>query len=117
MTSLKSSNATAVRYSRTLFRHNINVNTICPGIIYTDGWREISEAMVANHPDYKGEDPREWFLGVGQGRYAGEGLPQTLLRREQTTADIAEGVLFLTSDAAANITGQTLNVDGGMAKD
>ena len=117
MTSLKSSNATAVWYSRTLFRHNINVNTICPGIIYTDGWREISEAMVANHPDYKEEDPREWFLGVGQGRYAGEGLRQTPLRREQTTADIAEGVLFLTSDAAANITGQTLNVDGGMAKD
>ena len=56
-------------------------------------------------------------LGVGQGRYASEGLPQTPLRREQTTADIAEGVLFLTSDAAANITGQTLNVDGGMAKD
>ncbi len=119
--SYHSAKAGLIRYTQLLAdqvgRHNINVNAICPGIIYTDGWRELSEAMVANHPDYKGEDPREWFLGVGQGRYAGEGLPQTPLRREQTTADIAEAVLFLTSDAAANITGQTLNVDGGMAKD
>ena len=119
--SYHSAKAGLIRYTQLLAdqvgRHNINVNAICPGIIYTDGWRELSEAMVANHPDYKGEDPREWFLGVGQGRYAGEGLPQTPLRREQTTADIAEAALFLTSDAAANITGQTLNVDGGMAKD
>ena len=39
------------------------------------------------------------------------------MRREQTTGDIAEAVLFLASDAAANITGQTLNIDGGMVKD
>ena len=119
--SYHSAKAGLIRYTQLLAdqvgRHNINVNAICPGIIYTDGWREISEAMVANHPDYKGEDPREWFLGVAQGRYAGGGIPQTPLRREQTTADIAEAVLFLTSDAATNITGQTLNVDGGMAKD
>ena len=119
--SYHSAKAGLIRYTQLLAdqvgRHNINVNAICPGIIYTDGWRELSEAMVANHPDYKGENPREWFLGVAQGRYAGGGIPQTPLRREQTTADIAEAVLFLTSDAAANITGQTLNVDGGMAKD
>jgi NAD(P)-dependent dehydrogenase (short-subunit alcohol dehydrogenase family) len=73
--------------------------------------------MVKNHPRYRGEDAREWFVGVGEGRYLGEGLPHTPMRREQTTADIAEAVLFLASDAAANITGQTLNVDGGMVKD
>jgi NAD(P)-dependent dehydrogenase (short-subunit alcohol dehydrogenase family) len=119
--SYHSAKAGLIRYTQLLAdqvgRYNINVNAICPGIIYTDGWRELSEAMVANHPTYKGEDPRQWFLGVAEGRYAGEGIPQTPLRREQTTADIAEAVLFLASDAAANITGQTLNVDGGMAKD
>ena len=73
--------------------------------------------MVKHHPSYKGEDPREWFLGVSGGRYAEGGLPQTPMRREQTTEDIAEAVLFLASEASANITGQTLNVDGGMVKD
>ena len=119
--SYHSAKAGLIRYTQVLAdqlgRHNINVNAICPGIIYTDGWREISEEMVKKHPRFKGEDPREWFLGVGEGRYLGEGLPHTAMRREQTTADIAEAVVFLASDAAANITGQTLNVDGGMAKD
>lgn len=119
--SYHSAKAGLIRYTQVLAdqlgRHNINVNAICPGIIYTDGWREISEEMVKNHPRFKGEDPREWFLGVGEGRYLGEGIPHTAMRREQTTADIAEAVVFLASDAAANITGQTLNVDGGMAKD
>ena len=119
--SYHSAKAGLIRYTQLLAdqmgRHNINVNAICPGIIYTDGWKEISEAMVKNHPSYKGEDPREWFLGVSGGKYAAGGLPQTPMRREQTTADIAEAVLFLASEASANITGQTLNVDGGMAKD
>ena len=119
--SYHSAKAGLIRYTQVLAdqlgRHNINVNAICPGIIYTDGWREISEEMVKNHPRFKGEDPREWFLAVGEGRYIGEGIPHTAMRREQTTADIAEAVVFLASEAAANITGQTLNVDGGMAKD
>ena len=119
--SYHSAKAGLIRYTQVLAdqlgRHNINVNAICPGIIYTDGWREISEEMVKNHPRFKGEDPREWFLAVGEGRYLGEGIPHTAMRREQTTADIAEAVVFLASEAAANITGQTLNVDGGMAKD
>ena len=119
--SYHSAKAGLIRYTQLLAdqvgRHNINVNAICPGIIYTDGWKEISEEMVKHHPKYKGEDPREWFLGVSGGRYAEGGVPPTPMRREQTTGDIAEAVLFLASDASANITGQTLNVDGGMAKD
>ena len=119
--SYHSTKAGLIRYTQVLAdqvgRHNINVNAICPGIIYTDGWRDIALDMVQNHPRFKGEDAREWFVGVGQGKYVGEGLPHTPMRREQTTGDIAEAVLFLASDAAANITGQTLNIDGGMVKD
>jgi NAD(P)-dependent dehydrogenase (short-subunit alcohol dehydrogenase family) len=36
------------------------------------------------------------------------------LRRANTPEDIAEAIVFLASPAARNITGQTLNVDGGL---
>lgn len=36
------------------------------------------------------------------------------LRREQTPEDVGNAVAFLASDEARNITGQSLNVDGGL---
>ena len=38
----------------------------------------------------------------------------TLLKRLGTTREVADAVVFLASDAAAYITAQTLNVDGGL---
>ena len=38
------------------------------------------------------------------------------MRREQTAEDLGRAVAFLVSEDAMNITGQTLNVDGGMVK-
>ena len=35
------------------------------------------------------------------------------LKREQTAEDIGRAVVFLVSEDARNITGQSLNVDGG----
>jgi len=73
--------------------------------------------MVQGHPDYKGEDPREWFLGIFEGKYVSNESPiVTPLRREQTTDDIAQTVVFLVSEDSKNITGQAINVDGGMTK-
>ena len=96
--------------------YNVNANCVCPGIIYTDAWKVLSNSVVQNHPKYKGQDPREWFLALFEGKYLDEGSPRTPLRREQTTRDIARTVVFLVSDDAENITGQALNVDGGMVK-
>ena len=42
-------------------------------------------------------------------------LAKVLQGRPQTVDEIAAAALFLVSDAASAITGQTLNVDGGMA--
>jgi NAD(P)-dependent dehydrogenase (short-subunit alcohol dehydrogenase family) len=96
--------------------YNINANCVCPGIIYTDAWKGMANGVVQNHPKYKGQDPREWFLALFEGKYLDEGSPRTPLRREQTTLDIARTVVFLVSEDARNITGQALNVDGGMVK-
>jgi 3-oxoacyl-[acyl-carrier protein] reductase len=95
---------------------NVNVNCVCPGIIYTASWKWLADRVVQSHPRYKGQDPREWFLGLFEGKYLDEGSPRTPLRREQTAQDVARTVVFLASDDAQNITGQALNVDGGMVK-
>jgi len=95
--------------------HNINVNCVCPGYVYTDAWQRGAKQMVETKPEYKGLSPREWFIGLNEGKYL-ELAPATPLRREQNTEDIAQAVLFLVSEEGKNITGQALNVDGGRNK-
>jgi len=72
----------------------ITVNNVAPGFVRSNPTTE-----------------RQWesYGEAGQRRLV-EGIP---LRRLGTSQDIANAVLFLASDAAAWITGQTLSVDGG----
>jgi len=37
----------------------INVNCVCPGLVYTDANRANVEWEVANTPEYKGYDPQQ----------------------------------------------------------
>jgi meso-butanediol dehydrogenase/(S,S)-butanediol dehydrogenase/diacetyl reductase len=88
-------------------RDAITVNAYCPGIVGTDMW---------------GYNDREWgrLLGEDAGRsYASGELQQQWIdeipiRRAGTVDDVANLVLFLASDGAGYITGQAINVDGGM---
>ena len=66
-------------------------------------------------PEFKGQDPRRWFEGIARGDYP-EIFDRTPLQREQTVEDIGNAAVFLASEAAKNITGQSLMVDGGMVK-
>ena len=87
---------------------NINVNCICPGIIYTPLWEKLAAHMIDidPNPEAKGMMPREYF-----DRFL---VPLAPLKREQTAEDIGHAVVFLVSEDAKNITGQSLNVDGGV---
>ena len=111
--------AALINYTQTqaelLGPYNINVNAVCPGIVYTDAWKTNAQNAVDTLPQYKGQDAREWFTGIARGDYP-DVFDRTPLRREQTVEDIGNACVFLVSDASMNITGQSLMVDGGMVK-
>ena len=93
--------------ARELARDNINVNCICPGLIYTPLWERAAEHFWRTVPSYRElKEPKDVFL-----RYVKRLVP---LGREQTVEDIGHLVAFLASEEAQNITGQSINVDGGM---
>ena len=83
---------------------NINVNAVCPGLLWTDMWRKIETLLAGG--DASQVDQRRSFDA-----YLAQRCP---LRREQTPEDIGKAVAFLASEDARNITGQALNVDGGI---
>jgi len=74
--------------------YGIRANCVSPGWIAT-------ETDAEQHPS-----------GSGSGEWE---APPSLLGRMGTTAEIAATVLFLASQEASFITGQTLLVDGGLA--
>jgi len=92
-----SSKGGVIGFTRALAREvgpdNITVNCVSPGAFPT--------AAEEIHPDPEGYT-----------RYV---LDQQCLQRRGRPADIGDAVLFLASDAASFITGQTLGVDGGWA--
>ena len=87
-----------------LARHNINVNAICPGTTVT----ALSEGNVAARA-------REEGLSVeDMTRRRNAAIP---LGRPNDPEDVAALAVFLASPAARNITGQSVNVDGGVIFD
>ena len=97
--SLTQSQATA------LGPENINANAVCPGLIWTPMWEHL-EGMFRHSSDPEVVSERATF-----DRFLETSCP---LRREQSPEDVGHAVVFLASDAARNITGQALNVDGGI---
>ncbi len=85
--------------------YNINVNSVCPGIIWTPIWDEASKVLSQSYPAFQGMSPDQVFNAVVQNM-----IP---LRRPQTPEDIGNAVVFLASEEAKEITGQALNIDGG----
>lgn len=81
---------------------NINVNAICPGIIHTDMW------------DYNDRVWGEMLGDFGPGELMASWVENIPMKRAGTGADVAATVAFLASKDADYITGQTINIDGGL---
>jgi NAD(P)-dependent dehydrogenase (short-subunit alcohol dehydrogenase family) len=72
--------------------HNIRVNSVAPGVTLTESTRKIVAKGLADMTSYERRTP---------------------LGRLAEPAEIAKVVLFLASDAASYITGETILADGG----
>jgi NAD(P)-dependent dehydrogenase (short-subunit alcohol dehydrogenase family) len=84
---------------------DVRVNTLCPGMVKTAVNRAVWEAWTRQQPEDQRRSYEEW---------ADEKVRRVVpLGRWQTGEDIAAMAVFLASPRADNITGQTLNVDGG----
>ena len=75
--------------SKELAKRNITVNTVAPGVVLTEMGKSIPEEARAKM------------------------LEQIPLGRFGEPDDVANAILFLCSDLAAYITGQTIHVNGG----
>ncbi len=78
--------------------YDIRINALCPGIIIDTGMRRRAEALNRAQ-------------GLPDVETRAQALP---LRRAGTPEEIADVVAFLVSDAARYMTGQAINVTGGL---
>jgi meso-butanediol dehydrogenase/(S,S)-butanediol dehydrogenase/diacetyl reductase len=87
--------------AKELAEYDINVNAVCPGVVRTPLWEPLLDQLSAT----KGISRDAAFAEFV------EGIP---LGRPQEPSDIGEVVAFLASEKARNMTGQGINVTGGM---
>jgi meso-butanediol dehydrogenase/(S,S)-butanediol dehydrogenase/diacetyl reductase len=88
--------------ARELAPHGITVNAFCPGVVDTELWAiHDAEFIEAGQTSRPGQAFEEFSAGIALGRVA-------------TPEDIAGLAAFLASADADYITGQAINVDGGM---
>ena len=90
--------------ARELGPHGITVNTVCPGFV-TTGMQKREVEWEATLRELTPEAVRAAYLA------------EVPLGRLETPEDVARTVLFLASDDAAYITGESLNVTGGARMD
>jgi NAD(P)-dependent dehydrogenase (short-subunit alcohol dehydrogenase family) len=91
--------------ARDLAAYNVRVNTLCPGMVQTALNRAVWEAWHRQQPPEGSQSYEEW---------AGAKVRRVVpLGRWQTPEDVAAMAVFLASPRADNVTGQTINVDGG----
>lgn len=84
--------------------HGVRVNAVCPGVIATPMWAKLSQDLAGGAAD-KADDARR------------AAASRSFLPRDETAEDVANVVAFLVSEQGSYITGQSINVCGGIEMD
>lgn len=90
--------------ARELAPHGIRVNAVCPGFVKT--------GMQSREIEWEAK-----LRGITAEQVFNEYVAQTPLGRIETPEDVADVVVFLCSDSARFMTGQGVNVTGGVRMD
>jgi NAD(P)-dependent dehydrogenase (short-subunit alcohol dehydrogenase family) len=85
-----------------LAQHQIRVNAVSPGTMDTLMWKDISEKVIALTDSDPGSFHEEWLEKIPLGRLA-------------DPADVTSMVLHLCSEESRYITGQAINICGGLS--
>ena len=89
--------------------YQVNVNAICPGLLWTPLFEHLIDRppfIDFDHTHFEGLTRREKFE-----KSVELSIP---MKKEQTPEDIWKWAAFLAADDAHNITGQAINVSGGL---
>jgi NAD(P)-dependent dehydrogenase (short-subunit alcohol dehydrogenase family) len=87
-----------------LASHGITANAVCPGVVETPMTESLHEA-------------RSRILGITPGESLASMKEKIPLGRIATVDDVTNAIVFLLSDEGSYITGQAINIDGGMEFD
>jgi NAD(P)-dependent dehydrogenase (short-subunit alcohol dehydrogenase family) len=79
----------------------IRVNCVCPGFVETDMWTSVSRDLGA-------------MAGLSPEEFTRQRLTQVPLGRMERPEDVAKVIGFLASSRAGYMTGQAINVTGGL---
>lgn len=90
--------------ARELAPRGIRVNAVCPGFVKT--------GMQSREVEWEAK-----LRGISPEQVISEYVAQTPLGRLETPEDVADVVVFLCSDSARFMTGQGVNVTGGVRMD
>ncbi len=91
--------------AKDLASSGVRVNTVCPGMVRTP----LNQSVWKSWNDRQAPEQQ-----LGYDEWAAEKIQQLVpLGRWQQPEDVANMIVFLSSVRAAQVTGQTINVDGG----
>lgn len=91
--------------AKDLARDGVRVNTVCPGMVKTPLNKAVWQAWHEQQPEAERVSYEDWTA---------EKMRNVVpLGNWQQPRDIADMVVFLASERAGQVTGQTINVDGG----